>query len=473
MRRDEIRNDVLVLLMKGLMYHSLLCVLYNFTFEKSLGMDLRLLVLYVPLFLFAVIRRKSRKFFAFILLHVITGGILLLVFRGLEERIVIGGCIAFMAAASIYERLRDKDMEEECPSIASSVLFLFSYMAAAQSGRMYVSYICYYEAFLFLILFMAYKNLASVTLFLKSNDRMENLPVDQIKGINQMLLGIFTLFLAAGMLLIPFLPVSSLFHGAGRVLVMLVRGILMILIWIFKRKAPQMDFFGEGARESTPMMETGETSMLAQILERVVMTAVCMLLAAGAVYLLARGFYELYQRFYEQNHNDSDESEFLWKNPIVKIRTERKKQKKEFFTGKSVNQRIRHLYKKSIQRRFGTKTNIPPAMTLTELEDMIALKNAQDTENEGKMEASEKTDIWEITGAAGMKDAEKIEEVEKKKVIEKKEIAVEKEKTDGNIWDDWQMQQRIMLYHKARYSQYECGKQELEAIRQNLKMNRK
>ena len=36
MRQDEICNDILALCMKGLIYHSLLCVIYSIASEKTM-----------------------------------------------------------------------------------------------------------------------------------------------------------------------------------------------------------------------------------------------------------------------------------------------------------------------------------------------------------------------------------------------------------------------------------------------------
>lgn len=435
MRRDEIRNDILVLLMKGLMYHSLVCVLYNLASEKTLQMDLRLLALYIPLFLFDVIRRKCGNFFSFILFHAAIGGVLLLFFTGLEERITVGGCTALMAAASMHIRLHRADMEEECPAVSSLALFLLSYFAAAQMNRTIVMQINYYEAFLFLILFLIYRNLASMTVFIGENKGMENLPAKEITGINRVLLSIFVLCLAAGMLLIPYLPMGSLFDAARELFRILIRGIIIFLIWIFTRDTPQTEFLGEGAEKAMPSMEAGKTSMLAQIFEKIFMTAVCAALAAGAVYLIARGLYELYQKFYEQNKAAADESEFIWENPVRKVRVKRKREQKEFFAGRNINQRIRHLYKKSMQKQFGRKTDIPASMTMTELEELIARKQ---------------------------KGAEKPE-----KMADAEQSKTGKLHTE-NALDCEKIKQRIMLYQKARYSQYECGKQELETMKRNV-----
>lgn len=151
-------------------------------------MNLRLLLIYVPLMLFAVIRKKCGNFFVFILFHVLISGLLVFIFSGLEERVVIGGASVFLAFSSVHVRMKGEQMEEECHSIASLVLFLVCYAAASQIERPQVMQICYYEVYLFLILFSAYKSLSSTTMFLKENEKIDNLPARQIKGSYQSLL---------------------------------------------------------------------------------------------------------------------------------------------------------------------------------------------------------------------------------------------------------------------------------------------
>lgn len=419
MRQDEICNDVLALCIKGLIYHSLLCVIYNIASEKTLQMNLRLLLIYVPLMLFAVIRKKCDNFFVFMLFHILISGFLVLIFFGLEERVVIGGSSALLAFISIHVRMKEEQMEEECPSLASLVLFLVCYAAASQMKRPQVMQICYYEVYLFLILFASYKSLSSTTMFLKENEKIENLPARQIKGSYQSLLGIFIIFLAAGMLLMPYLPVSKLFEGAAYLIKMMIRKILLLLMWIFTRDVPEMEFWKKSTSGEIGAIEAGEPSLLAQFMEWFLVLSAGIVLAAGAIYLLIRFFCELYRRFYEKNQETADESEFIWENP-VKIHMIRNRQKKLMISDKGINDKIRHLYKKSIRKKFGAKTAVPAFMTPTELEQLLEEKNME--------------------------------------VTEIKEIAAWEEKR----------KQRIQLYQKARYSQYECDKQELEAMKKNL-----
>ncbi len=419
MRQDEICNDVLALCMKGLIYHSFLCVIYNIASEKTLQMNLRLLLFFVPLMLFAVIRKKCGNFFVFILFHVLISGLLVFIFSGLEERVVIGGASVFLAFSSVYVRMKGEQMEEECPSIASLVLFLVCYAAASQIERPQVMQICHYEVCLFLILFSAYKSLSSTTMFLKENEKIDNLPARQIKGSYQSLLGIFIIFLATGMFLMPYLPVSKLFEGAARLIKMVIRKILLLLKWIFTRDVSEMEFWEESKSGEIGAIEAGEPSLLAQFLEWFLVLAVGIVLTAGAIYLLIRFFYELYRRFYEKNQETTDESELIWESP-VKIHMVRNRQKKLMISEKGINDKIRHLYKKSIRKKFGAKIAIPVFLTPTELEQLSEEKN---------MDATARTEI--------------------------------------DAWDE-KRKQRIQLYQKARYSQYECNKQELEAMKKNL-----
>ena len=135
MRRGEICRDLLVLFMKGLMYHGTVCMLYNAASVKPLRMDLNLLILYVPLLLFAVIRRKCGNFFLFLLFHILISGIFMLLFPGLEQRIVLGGCVCVMAVLSLRVRIITGDGQEMRPPLSSVALFLVLSLAAWQRLR--------------------------------------------------------------------------------------------------------------------------------------------------------------------------------------------------------------------------------------------------------------------------------------------------------------------------------------------------
>ncbi len=414
MRQNEIRNQALVLLMKGLLYHNLTCILYHITSEKTMEKNLNLLIVYVPLLLFAVIRRKCGSFLMFLLLHAaISGGFLL--FLEMEERIAVGGCTIWMAASSVYTRMQGKDTSEERPSIVMLAAFLLSYLAAQYNNWENLMQICCYDVFLFLILFMMYENLAGASLFLESNDNIVHLPKTQMKNINRAMLGIFLIVLTAGMLLMSVLPAGSLADGVLLLLRQLLWGLLKVILWIFSKDVPQREISQQNTEAAMPLLETGKTSALARFMERFLVTTVIVLTVAAVLYLLVRIIYQMYQKFYEKNKDTSDESEFIWKHTIVQKKVERKKRQKELFQGRNVNQKIRSLFKKSIYRRFPAKTGIPSAMSVTEMERYLAKNRTDHTE------------------------------------------------------PFTQMEQRIALYQKARYSQHVCSRNELEAMKQNLK----
>lgn len=414
MRQDEIRNQALVLLMKGLLYHNVACILYHIASEKTMENNLILLIVYVPLVLFAVIRRKCGNFLMFLLLHAaISGGFLL--FMGMEERVAVGGCTIWMAASSVYTRMQGKDAPEERPSIVMLAAFLLSYLAAQYNNWENLMQICCYDVFLFLILFMTYENLAGASLFLESNDKIVHLPKTQMQNINRAMLGIFLIVLTAGMLLMYVLPAGSLADGVLLLLRQLLWGLLKVILWIFSKDVPQREVSQQNTEAAMPLLETGKTSALARFMERFLITTVIALTVAAVLYLLVRIIYQMYQKFYEKNKDTSDESEFIWKHTMVQKKVERKKRQKELFQGRNENQKIRSLFKKSIYRRFPAKTGIPSAMSVTEMERYLAKNRTDHTE------------------------------------------------------PFTQTEQRIALYQKARYSQHVCSRNELEAMKQNIK----
>lgn len=424
--KDEILENVIALLLHGLLYYGIACMLFNLSAEKQLFMDFKLLLLYVPLVLFAVCRIKCRIFSVFLLIHVFISGGIILVLPGMEERIAIGICVVWMAASSVHKRLSG-DIEEACPPSAACLLFFVLYLVGLQMKRLYTVRIYICEAFLFLILFAVYRNVSGTADFFKTNEKIKNLPAGQIRYLNRMILGVFLFFFAIGMLLMTRLPVGVLFEGAAELLRLVIRGLIFLFLWLADRKEAEPGLSEQGVQQSMPFAEAGETSALAQILERVLLTAGSVLAAAGMFYLACRLLYRMYQRFYNQNRDAADESEFLWKAPVFKERTGRRRQKAKHEEEKGINQKIRRLYRKGIRRRFGTKSAISPAWTPTEWE--YALWQMQE-ENE----LMKKVQVWE--------------------------------KLDDEI------QRRILIYEKARYSQHQCEKQELEKMKDSFKIQR-
>lgn len=411
MDKDEWLGAVLALCMKGLLYHSLACVLYWLPPEKTPSLCMKLLVLFVPLMLFAVIRSKSQNFFAFILLHVVISGGFVLIFDSMGERITAGICVTWIAIASVTKRFT-KDLEESCPPMGAYLLFLGAYALASKSGRPYLMDLCCLEASLFLILFVSYRRITATSAFLKSNDQIKNLPAGQLKGLNRIMFGVFLLFFIASMLLVPHLPADTVLEGAAALLRLIIRGAVWLLLRLFSRDTPDAEMSGQALEQSMQPLEAGRTSRLMQILDKLFLTILTVLLAAALLYLAVRLLYQMYRRFYEQHRQNEDESEFLWKSPALKERIVRQRREKENLSRKGINYQIRRLYKKRIRRRFGREAVIQPEWTPTQ---------------------------WE-------------------RVLQQQQ--------------DAQMLERILIYEKARYSQHECGRQELEAFKQNLKQEK-
>ena len=409
MRRGEICRDLLVLFMKGLMYHGTVCMLYNAASVKPLRMDLNLLILYVPLLLFAVIRRKCGNFFLFLLFHILISGIFMLLFPGLEQRIVLGGCVCVMAVLSLRVRIITGDGQETRPPLSSVALFIVISLAAWQSARVQVMRICGYEAFLFLISFVIHCNLTNLSEFLNENETMDNFPKEQMKAINHLLLGIFVLCFMAGMLFLKG-PSGYLLSTIGVICRELLRIVVKILAWIFQNNTQQPESMGQGAaQEAIPAMEAGEASSLALLLEKLIIAGTGIVLAAAAVYFAARFLYRMYQRFYEQHKEADDENEFIWKNTDLREKTARKPNKQLLFPFGNPSQKIRRMYKKSIVDRFHARENIPAEMTPMELEFQESVCS----------------------------DSEKLN--------------------------------KVLLYEKARYSQHPCDKKEVEQMKQYIK----
>lgn len=420
MRRDEQWNHAAALMMQGMLYHSAACTLFNVISEKTLWENLLLLLLYIPLFLFSIVREKCGKFVIFILLHIVISGTMLAFLPDSEMRLTMGCCIAFMAVQSIRLRLKPVYERGECPPIASVCLFFVVYWAAAELERPHLMQVGYYETFLFVILFAVYKSSKNTENFLKMNEKIQNLPLRQIKSLNKMFMGAFILLLIAGMIGLQQLPMDQLLHGFIRGLQTILGGIISFL-FSFIKSEPAVDQGGPVNQGEMPPMDVGEVSLFIQVLEQVIKTAIFLLAAFGVVYIIIKLLYQMYQRFYEQQASETDESEFLWGSTQVKERVGKIRRKKTVQAGGSTNQKIRRMYKKYMIKKLGRKTAVPAALTPTELEDFAAGQKAAGQENNTEA-------------------------------------------------DSQQMRRRLAVYQKARYSQWECTKQEMDDMKQNMRI---
>lgn len=494
-------EKLLILAMQGLIYHSVASMLYNIFSEKTLQSNMGLLSLYIPLLIFALVREKCTNFFIFMLLHIAVCGSYLLIISEMELRIIMLACVFIMALSSILTKLRPVYVRDESPSAVFVVVFAAVYLSAYSTNRPVVMQISYYEAFLFVIFFVILRSFKNTANFIKVNDGIENMPAGAIRRMSRMLLAIFVLFLIAGMVLIQYMPMDEMVQAAGIVLRNLIRAVILIIIRLFSGKEETVEESGPVGKGEMPSLEGGEASVFWQMLNHIMIAVFYIALAAAAVYLIARLFYKLYIRFYEQQKDLKDESEFLWKSPLEKEHIGKIRLKTNRWNGGSSDQKIRFLYKKYIRNNAGRNTVIPYIMTPSELE--IFVKKINFGKNKKEKDEIEKEEIEKEM----QNDAEKLKEALwsfGKKLNEKEEIADSNKKSGGksslnrkaklesfykmnhkkeemadlledgrqhenaaNV--DEQMQIRIGLYEKARYSKHECSRKEVEVMKQSIK----
>ena len=423
---DYIFRQILVLGMWGMICHSTACILYNVISEKTLWMDLSLLTLYIPLYLFAIIRSRCGNFFLFLLFHAASGGIFMLFFEGIELKIIMGGCVTAMIITSFVERMRPYYLRGQSPTAFCIILFLAVYGTAYVLGRRAVMQISYYEAFVFLILFVVHRSLRNTSKFLKLNEGMQNMPSREIKGMSRMLLTVFVLFFTAGMILLQNMPVGQLLTAAGTMMKNIMRRLFLLIIQLLSGEGEEAAEKAESVGQELMMpAAAGEAPVFLQVLEQIIKSALYIGLAAAGVYLTAKVLYAVYKRFYAQQNSPGDESEFLWQNSPVKERIASIKRKKEHWEGGSLNQKMRYVYKKYIRKKAGKKTVIPAAYTPWELENSISAD--EKGQNAGKDHTGRDT---ALSDAACL---------------------------------------RIRLYEKARYSSHACTRQDLNEMKKMLK----
>lgn len=428
MYKEPLFNRILALSMQGLLYHCVFCMFCDVLLPYDLPPDLFLPALFAPLFLFSIIRNKCDRFLVFILLHAAAAGSSMLFVSIPQIRLVTGICTGVMFILSMRFRLNPLYQgQEACPPAVYTLLFLFIYIIAQFNEREQLMRIIYYETVLYLILYAVYKCFDRTDRFITSNREISNFPLKQMKSLIRIFLCIFILFLVTGMSGMQKLPFDHALAQTGALCLMILRSILKLIARLLGNSTTLPETPAQGSRQpEAPFLAAEEVSPFLQILEQLLKAALYILIAYFLIRTAIRILYEIYKRFYEHTQTGHDESEFIWKNPVVKEKLKHIYKKKEPEDIKNTSYKVRRIYKKYVRKQFGRKSVIPACMTPSELEACLAEAQLQ-SKNPSQRQSE---NLVQNMSAA---------------------------------------KHRLEIYEKARYSQWECSRQELEHIKLNIR----
>lgn len=410
------------LMMQFLLYYGIACFISGLFWEDTVECLRYLLLMAVPFFGMALIRRMAKHIMTFSALHILVIAVMFVMGRSINESLAIIPCAIAMTINSIRYRIVEDYKYEEKPHALCVLIFVALAFLAAYFNREMLQPLYYYMGIFYVLLQVICESLENTERFLEMNAETANLPAKHLKGVNRILLTFFVLLVLLAMFVFPKLHLEVFVKEAGMLLLMLLR----FLFSFFKGgEAP-----AEEITEALPpengggnlILEPGETSWIAKILEQIFMAVGTIAIAAGVLAGIAYLLYQFYKRFYAVDHTDQDQKEFLKGDTLISsVSLFGRRRKKEERTA-SVNLKIRKLYrlyikKESIKKEGGKKAGnmgLYKSLSPKEIEEYLCM--GEETEQERK--------------------------------------------------------KRLELYEKGRYSSYECTKEELEQMKQLVNRRR-
>lgn len=373
-RRAEL---VMALLMNFLLYHCAACTIVGMFYKTGFSEHfLRMGCLLLPLFFMAFLRHRVNNFFLFFPLHVLPLLFSLLAGQDLAEKFVLAGFTILMLVISISMRTTERWKVQEYPSLGMGVVLLICHFLGYYMKNMVLVGWSYYELFFYIILFFLHRNLKNMSDFIDVNKKTVNFPAGQMTVINRILLVLFLAVLGMAMYLVPKLHLETILLPA-------LKAMLSAIAWLFSifhfsKASERVESMSQGVDQRFNIKDLGEaeTGLFWMLLEKILMAAVILLIAAAVVGGIAYLLYRLYKGFYDVKKENADEKEFLvgdlqWfpRGLFGKKETVPKEQ--------GTSQRIRRLYKRYVKKSFGKKETVPAALTPKELLYVIGEKKGE------------------------------------------------------------------------------------------------
>lgn len=275
---------------------------------------------------------------------------------------------------------------------------------------------------LFILLYLLNMYLINFEGYFKKQINLSDIPIRQIKSTNHMLMIFFACFCVLVMLFFTTLPLQSLLTTAGGLLLSLLRFVFSLFPNKSEETLPQENTQTEPLPSPFQLTDEGKSSVIFEFIQNLVLGLLYVALIAGAAALVIYGLYRIYKLFYDKkNVSSRDRTEFI--SPFDK----REKLPKE--TGKKVYSRIFAVFSRSNNDRI--RKLLFNAVTAQKKESRLtaALTPVQLSE-------------YALTGQIGMS----LDSPVKEKVTE-----------------------LAAYYEIARYSTYECTKEDVSQVKNIIK----
>jgi hypothetical protein len=419
-KRQQLMIDIINLVMRFIPAYLFIVILLNKLISKS---AIYTLILLPAPILSYLIRKYTHHIWSFLILHGVALAIYLVSISDLYLKTATGIYLVILTSVSYYKKSKEKELENT--SAVLLILFVIFYITCYLTGMQELLQLCFLLSIVYVLLYVVNSYLLNLEKFVFNHEGMTNIPFYQIRNSNHvMIVFLCSLFLVT-MFSFSIIPLERLLSSLGRLLIRFVRYLLSFL-----RFEEPMDI-SEPEEEEQMTVEDypiPEPSRLMEIIQEIFQWLATILVIVSIIALIMYSLYQIYQYFYRTSEEEGkDKIEFL--SPFTqkeRIKRERGKMFRKLL-GRSNNAQIRKFYAQAISASLTLDTRPDKSLTPTELSSFIVPDPA---------EAADPL----------------AEEVQVMKPKHKQKQITE-------------------FYEKARYSNEECSKEEVQFFKKLLKKN--
>lgn len=416
--------DLINVVLRFIIAYTMISILIISTLKRTDYVYQALWLLPAP-FISYFIGKHCKHIWTFLLSHILLFIIYIVTSTNIFITIFYFIYLFVLSILELKNRLKSEIVAKSNTSLLLlSILLLMNilcfYMNLYQLNQLFISFV-----FIYVLLYLLNMYILNFERFFQNQENLSNVPINKIRGTNNLLILFFGSFCFVVMLLFTNLPLKGLLSGFGSFLLTILKPLFSLIASLFNSNTVPNEVVEDPVvTEESPLPVYNEsTSKLFEIIQNIILTFITIAVIGAIIAILIYLFYKLYQRFYEKKQNNyKDKIEFI--SPFDKkedIKKESNLKTSTFrFTqlfGRSNSERIRKTFYKAIQSR-GDSDQITGNLTPKELSKYAF------TNNSGLL--------------ANTTDPEKLEEL-------------------------------TYLYEKARYSNEECSKEEVIKTKNLLK----
>jgi hypothetical protein len=300
------------------------------------------------------------------------------------------------------------------------------YITCYLTGMRELLQLCFILSIVYVLLYVVNKYLLNLEKFVFNHEGMTNIPFHQIRNSNHVMIVFLSSLFLVTMLAFSSIPLDRLLSMLGKLFLRLIRFLISLIRFEEPEYIPEPEEEEQMTVEDYPIPEP---SRLMEIIQEILQWVVTIFVITFIIALIMYTLYQIYQYFYLKSEEVmKDKIEFL--SPFTqkeRIKWERGKMFRNVF-GRSNNALIRKFFTQAVTANLKPDIKLDRSLTPSQLSNIILPIPSDAT-------------------TPSAKDNQTMEHKIKKKQITE-------------------------YYEKARYSNEECSKDEVQFLKKLLKEKR-